>query len=87
MRLPSEEMVESGTLAFTSHIEVQNPEYRAEYSLYETIGGREGIGVNSLLERIDRSPGVVAAAPRVYGGGLASAGEETIAERRWLLGT
>lgn len=74
-----EEMVESGTLAFTSHIQVQNPDYRTEHSIYETIGGRDGIPVESVLERIDRSPGVVAAAPRVYGGGLASAGEETIA--------
>ncbi len=74
-----EEMVESGTLAFTSHVQVQNPEYRLEHSLYETIGGRDGVALDSLLRRVDRSQGVVAAAPRIYGGGLASAGEETIA--------
>lgn len=74
-----EEMVESGTLVFSSHIQVQDPDYRAEHSLYETLGGRDGMDVADLLRTIDGTPGVVAAAPRVYGGGLASAGEETIA--------
>jgi ABC-type lipoprotein release transport system permease subunit len=45
--------------------------------MYETIGGADGADVPALLAAADRTPGITAAAPRVYGGGIVSAGDAT----------
>lgn len=74
-----EEMVENGTRVFTGQIQVQSETYQPDRSLYETPGGADGVDLPALLETLDGVPEVMAAAPRVYGGGLVSAGEETIA--------
>ncbi len=74
-----QEMVENGTGIISGQIQVHAPGYRPERSLYSTIGGDAGVDVAALLESMDASPGVTGAAPRVYGGGLVSSGDETVA--------
>ena len=73
------ELVENATSLVTGQIEIHDAEYRPDRSLYDTIGGREGADVEALLRAIDADEAVVAAAPRVYAGGLVSSGEATSA--------
>ena len=73
------EMVESATSLVNGQIEIHDAEFRPDRSLYDTIGGREGTDVQALLRVIDGDASVVAAAPRVYAGGLVSSGEATSA--------
>ena len=73
------EMVENATGLVSGQIEIHAAEYRPERSVYDTIGGRDGVDVGGLLDRIAADPGVVAAAPRVYAAGLISSGESTSA--------
>ena len=73
------EMVENATGLVSGQIEIHAAEYRPERSLYETIGGREGTDVAEILRAISSAAAVVAAAPRVYAGGLISSGESTSA--------
>ncbi len=75
----SAELVENATSLVSGQIEIHDAEYRPERSLYDTIGGRAGADVAALLRTIDADPDVVAAAPRVYAGGLVSSGEATSA--------
>ncbi len=72
-------MVEDGTRIVTGQIQVHDPGYRPERSLHSTLGGRDGVDVSAFLDRIGEVGGVTGAAPRVYGGGLLSSGEETVA--------
>ena len=73
------ELVESATSLVNGQIEIHDEEFRPDRSLYDTIGGREGTDVEALLKVIDADPSVVAAAPRVYAGGLISSGSSTLA--------
>ncbi len=73
------EMVESATSLVNGQIEIHDTEYRPDRSLYDTIGGRDGTDVDALLRTIDGDTSVVAAAPRVYAGGLISSGQATSA--------
>ena len=73
------ELVENATSLVNGQIEIHDAEYRPDRSLYDTIGGREGADVEALLRAIDADEAVVAAAPRVYAGGLVSSGEATSA--------
>ncbi len=73
------EMVESATSLVSGQIEIHDDEFRPERSLYDTIGGRGGTDVAAMLATIDADPAVVAAAPRVYAGGLVSSGDSTSA--------
>ena len=73
------EMVENATGLVSGQIEIHARDYRPERSLYETIGGRDGVDVSELLRTVSSDAAVVAAAPRVYAGGLVSSGESTSA--------
>ena len=73
------EMVESATSLINGQIEIHDDDYRPDRSLYDTIGGRDGTDVEALLRAIDADASVVAAAPRVYAGGLVSSGQATSA--------
>ena len=73
------ELVENATGLVSGQIEIHDAEYRPERSLYDTIGGRDGADVVQLLDGITADARVVAAAPRVYAGGLVSSGESTLA--------
>jgi len=71
------EMIDNGTALLSGQVQVQAPDYLPERSLYTTLGGDRGVALDSVLRRIRAVPGVRAATPRVYGGGLVSAGRET----------
>jgi len=73
------DMVENATSLTSGQIEIHDAEFRPDRGLYDTIGGRGGSDVGALLRSIDDDPAVVAAAPRVYAGGLVSTGEATSA--------
>ena len=73
------EMVENGTGIVSGQIEIHATDYRPERSLYDTIGGRDGADVAGLLQAVLRDPAVLAAAPRLYAGGMISSGESTSA--------
>jgi ABC-type lipoprotein release transport system permease subunit len=73
------EMIENGTGLLSGQIQIHSSEYLPERTLYDTIGGAGGADVEQLLEAVSSVPEVVAAAPRVYAGGLASSGESTVA--------
>ena len=73
------EMVLNGTEVITGQIQIHSRGYRPERSIYETLGGREGVEVARLLTAVSEVPGVRGAAARVLGGGLVSSGAETVA--------
>jgi ABC-type lipoprotein release transport system permease subunit len=73
------EMIETGTNLVSGQLQIHDPDYYPERSMYSTLGGRAGIDVDELVRVTRGIPGVVAASPRVYGGGLVSSGEETVA--------
>ena len=79
MRGITAELVENATSLVSGQIEIHDAEYRPDRSMFDTLGGREGIDVEAMLEAIDADEGVTAAAPRVYAGGLVSSGEATSA--------
>ncbi len=79
MRGITAELVENATSLVSGQIEIHHTEYRPDRSLYDTLGGRGGVDVEAMLEAIDADEAVVAAAPRVYAGGLVSSGEATSA--------
>ncbi len=71
------QMIENGTELVTGQLQVHHVNYQPERSLYSTIGGRDGTDVEALIDLVAARPGVEAATPRVYGGGLVSSGWET----------
>jgi ABC-type lipoprotein release transport system permease subunit len=73
------QMVENGTGLVTGQVQVHAREWEPERSLYATIGRAEGTDVEALVAAVAAAPGVTGAAPRVYGGGLVSAGRRTSA--------
>jgi ABC-type lipoprotein release transport system permease subunit len=73
------EMIDNGTQVLSGQVQVHPRDYLPERNTYTTIGGHEGTDVSALLQTITARPGVAGAAPRVYGGGLVSAGDHTIA--------
>ena len=73
----SAELIENGTRLMIGQIQVHNSTYLPERNMHHTIGGYEGTDVGTLLQRIEAHPDVRAAAPRLFGGGLLSSGEET----------
>ncbi len=73
------EMIDNGTQVLSGQVQVHARDYLPERNTYTTIGGDRGTNLDELLRTIAARPGVVGAAPRVYGGGLVSAGDHTIA--------
>ena len=73
------EMVENATGLVSGQIEIHDVDYRPERSLYDTIGGRDGADIEAVLATVHADPAVVAAAPRLYAGGMISGGESTSA--------
>lgn len=71
------QMIDNSTALFTGQVQVHAPGYLPERSLYTTLGGDSGIALSRALARVRSVPGVSAVAPRVFGGGLVSAGRET----------
>ncbi len=73
------EMIENGTSFLMGQLQVHDRDYLPQRSIYETIGGREGVDVQAMLRLLTADPVIEAAAPRVYAGGLVSSGEATTA--------
>ncbi len=73
------EMIGNGTGILTGQLQVHAADYRPDRSVYATIGGAGGVDVDALVAAIVADPAVAAATPRVYGGGLISAGAATVA--------
>ncbi len=73
------EMIETGTNLVSGQLQLHDPDYYPERSMYTTLGGRDGVDVDELVRITGEIPGIVAASPRVYGGGLVSSGSETVA--------
>ncbi len=78
------ELIENGTRLLTGQAQIHAPDYLPERNMHHTIGGAGGTDLDAFLARVEAHPEVVAAAPRLYGGGLVSAGERT--EAALLLG-
>jgi ABC-type lipoprotein release transport system permease subunit len=73
----SAELVDNGTGVLSGQVQVHAREWRRDRSLYATIGGDAGTDVDALLRRVRAVRGVAGVAPRVWAGGLVSAGERT----------
>lgn len=73
-----EELVANGTRVATGQVRIQAEDYEPERSIHATMGGREGLDVGLLLAAVEAQEGVTGAAPRLYGGGLVSSGDETV---------
>jgi len=71
------QMIENGTRLLLSQIEVHDPGYYPNRPIQKTIGGQNGTDVAALLSAITADPRVEAAAPRVYGYGMVSAGDRS----------
>lgn len=72
-----EEMVSNGTRVVTGQVQIHAQNYDPERSIHDTMGGRGGLDVAALMDAVDAVGGVTGAAPRVYGGGLVSTGDES----------
>ena len=73
-----EELVSNGTRVATGQVQIHAEDYEPERSIHRTLGGRDGLDVGALLAAVEGQDGVVGAAPRLYGGGLVSSGDETV---------
>lgn len=73
------EMIDSGTTLVDGHVQLHQAGFKPERSLYTTVGGRRGVDIAAVRRAILEVPGVVGVTPRVFGGGLVSSGEETVA--------
>lgn len=73
------EMVENATGLMSGQIEIHDAEYRPERSIYDTLGGGEGVDYAALMDRIAEDERAVGVAPRVFAAGLVSSGEATTA--------
>ena len=71
------ELIENGTRLMLGEVQVHSEDYLPERNMHHTIGGYEGTDLEIFISRITSQEDVSAAAPRVYGGGLLSSGEET----------
>ncbi len=75
----SAELIENGTRLMLGQIQIHGRDYLPERSVHATLGGDAGTDVAALLSRVEDDPDVMAAAPRLYGGGLVSSGDRTVA--------
>jgi len=71
------ELVENGTRLMTGQVQVHAADFLPERNMHRTIGAYDGVDVDALLDRIEANPDVIAATPRLFGGGLLSSGDET----------
>jgi ABC-type lipoprotein release transport system permease subunit len=71
------EMLRNGTGVLSGQIQIHAPDYLPDRNIHRTIGGRDGTDVAQLIDETERQPGVEAATPRVYAGGLVSTGGAT----------
>lgn len=75
----SAELVASGTRSLAGQIQIHARSYLPARHTWATLGGQSGTDVAHLLAVVESGPDAAVAAPRVYGGGLMSAGDHTVA--------
>lgn len=73
----SRQMIENGTATLSGQVQIHPHDYLPARHTWATIGGEHGTDVAAVLAAVRTVPGVRAAAPRVYGGGLLSLGDRT----------
>jgi ABC-type lipoprotein release transport system permease subunit len=73
-----QQMIESGTDLGLSHIEVHAPGYYPDRPIQQTLGGRNGTDVGTLIAAITADPRVLAASPRAYAYGLVSGTHQSV---------
>ena len=73
----AEQMLRNGTGLLTGDIQVHHEAYLPERSLFDTLDEDQPIDLEALLEALTAVPEVEAAAPRLYGFGLLSTGEDS----------
>ena len=73
----SAELVENGTRLMVGQVQVHAADYLPERNVHNTVGGADGTDVDALVASIEADPGIAAATPRLFGGGLLSSGERT----------
>ncbi len=73
------EMIGNATGLVSGQLQIHALEYLPERSMHQTIGGSDGTDIDRLLREVTGDETVRAAAPRVFGGGLVSAGPSTVA--------
>lgn len=73
----SVQMLRNGTELYQGHVQIHHQEYLPGRNMYDWIGERKPYDLESFLESLVEVEGVEASAPRVYGFGLISTGENT----------
>ncbi len=73
------EMIDNGTRVLTGQVQVHATGWLPQRDVAVTLGDGPGPSANRVLPIVAGTPGVLAAAPRVYAGGLLSIGERTVA--------
>jgi putative ABC transport system permease protein len=71
------DLVDNGTRSLAGQIQIHATDYLPARHTWATVGGEDGADLARVLAAVDSEPGVTAATPRVYGGGLLSAGDHT----------
>ncbi|MFB3906249.1 MAG: ABC transporter permease [Acidobacteriota bacterium] len=71
------QLLKNGTELMVGHVQLHDHDYLPDRDLYETIGNQEGCDWQQLIARMNRNREVVAVAPRVFGFGLVSTGEQS----------
>ena len=72
-----QQMIENGTSLVSSQIQVHAPGYYPNRSFQKTLGAGRGTDVRAMLAAVTADHRVYAAAPRVYGQGLASSAHQS----------
>lgn len=75
----SVQMLKNGTELFQGHIQIHHQDYLPGRNMYDWMGEMESYDLEHLMEEVVSVAGVQASAPRVYGFGLISTGENTTA--------
>lgn len=75
----SAELVASGTRSLAGQIRIHARNYLPARHTWATIGGATGVDLERVLDEAESGPDAAVAAPRVYGGGLISVGDRTVA--------
>ena len=73
------ELIANGTRLLTGQIQVHASDYLPERNMHRTIGGYAGTDLELMLAQIEGHPDISRASPRLYGGGLISSGDQTLA--------
>ncbi|RPJ59498.1 MAG: ABC transporter permease [Acidobacteria bacterium] len=71
------QLLKNGTELMVGHVQIHDRDYLPDRDLYETIGNQEGCDWKQLIAGLKRRQTVVAVAPRVFGFGLVSTGEQS----------